>query len=163
MPSLLDLLNGAAEAAAVADLSRCCGSARWAREVVAQRPFRSLGEVEEVSAAVLATLDWAEVLPLLDQVPRVRERWPDLGRAELIYEQRVGHPFTLCAAGLGRDEVLALLRHRSGNDRAVERAAAVGELARVVAIRLRGLVLRPAGVECPQWHRRPGGDLPRGR
>ncbi|GAA2966998.1 2-oxo-4-hydroxy-4-carboxy-5-ureidoimidazoline decarboxylase [Actinokineospora diospyrosa] len=137
MPSLLEVLNRAGED----DLLRCCGSARWARELRAQRPFRSLGEVEEVSAAVLATLDWPEVVPLLEQVARVRQRWPDLGRGELIYEQRFGHPFVLRAESMSRAAVLAQLRHRSGNDRATERATAIAELAGVVAVRLRGLVL----------------------
>ncbi|GLW75570.1 hypothetical protein Aglo01_00520 [Actinokineospora globicatena] len=141
MSSLLNLLNGAEEVDAVAALLRCCGSGRWAREVVAQRPFGGIGDVEEVSAAVLATLDWAEVVPLLDGVARVRERWPDLGRGELIYEQRFGHRFVLCPAGLGRAEALAALRHRSGHDRWTERAVATAELARVVAARVRGLVL----------------------
>ncbi|MBM7776203.1 2-oxo-4-hydroxy-4-carboxy-5-ureidoimidazoline decarboxylase [Actinokineospora baliensis] len=137
MASLLEVVNRADEA----DLLRCCGSARWVREVRAQRPFRSLDEVEEVSAAVLATLDWTEVVPLLEQVTRVRRRWPDLGRGELIYEHRFGHPFVLCADQMTRAAVLARLRHRSGNGRAAERAEAVAELAKVVAVRLRGLVL----------------------
>ncbi|WP_026423694.1 2-oxo-4-hydroxy-4-carboxy-5-ureidoimidazoline decarboxylase [Actinokineospora inagensis] len=141
MASLLEVVNGGFGVGVVDGLGRCCGSRRWVGEGGAQRPFRSLGELDEVSAAVLATLDWAEVLVEVRSVGRVRDRWPGLGRAELIYEWRFGHRFVICGRGLTRDAALGALRHRSGHDRGTERAVVVGELARIVAVRLRGLVL----------------------
>ncbi|WP_219824124.1 2-oxo-4-hydroxy-4-carboxy-5-ureidoimidazoline decarboxylase [Actinokineospora auranticolor] len=167
MPSLLTLLNGAARQDAVADLLSCCASLRWADEVAAQRPFTSLGEVEEVSTAVLATLEWAEVLLAVASHPRLgdgvrghsREAgWSreeqrsavaagarvraDLARGNAIYEQRFGHLFLICASGLSGEAVLSALRRRLGNDRTTERATVRAELARIVALRLRRLAVR---------------------
>ncbi|GLZ39031.1 OHCU decarboxylase [Actinokineospora sp. NBRC 105648] len=160
----LRFLNAADHADAVADLLSCCASRRWAAEVVAQRPYADLAGVEEVSAAVLANLDWDEVLVALDAHPRIGERarghsreagWSraeqsgattdderlraDLVRGNEIYEQRFDHVFLVCATGLSAEDVRTALRHRLGNDRATERVVVRAELTKIVELRLRRL------------------------
>ncbi|WP_018682985.1 2-oxo-4-hydroxy-4-carboxy-5-ureidoimidazoline decarboxylase [Actinokineospora enzanensis] len=140
--SLLTMLNAAAVAVAHADLRSCCASLRWATEVLAQRPFASLTEVEEVSAAVLATLDWSDVLDALADLPGVSAAGGDLARGDAIYRERFGHGFVVCASGMSAGAVLSALRRRLGHDRATERAVVRAELARIVARRLRRLASR---------------------
>jgi 2-oxo-4-hydroxy-4-carboxy-5-ureidoimidazoline decarboxylase len=57
------------------------------------------------------------------------------GNAE--YEERFGHVFLICAAGLTGEQMLASLRQRLDNDEASERAVASAELRKITVLRVR--------------------------
>lgn len=149
-------------------LLACCASRRWAAEVAAGRPYADLAELRAASAKALAGLDWADVEEALAAHPRIGDRprgegreaaWSrseqsgmDAAAAELraalaegnrAYEERFGHVFLICAAGLSAAEMLAALRGRLRNDAGAERAAVRTELAKIVDLRLAGLAGGP--------------------
>ena len=158
-------INAETQEDAERDLLACCASRRWASEVAARRPYPDAHTLLRVSDAVLAALDWADVLRALSAHPRIGERVEGDGReiqwsraeqssaattdeqqhAELIagnaeYERRFGHVFLICASGLSAGEVLAALRARQANDDETERAVVRAELAKIVRLRLTKLV-----------------------
>lgn len=144
-----------AEAAdAAAELLPCCASRRWVSELVTGRPYHSLSSLAARSDAVLAGLDWPDVVQALDPAAGGDADHPDdrghsegLARAERNgadpmtearrrYERKFGYRFVICAAGLSPDQVLAAALARLANDPFVERSVAAGELTKVVRQRL---------------------------
>ncbi len=154
--STLDGFNVAEPAAAEHDLLACCASRRWADEVLARRPYPDLAALRSLSARVLAELDWADVEQALAAHPRIGERsagatpeaaWSraeqagatpsdDLVAGNVVYEERFGHVFLICATGLSGEEMLTALRTRLGNDPATERDVVREELRKIVDLRL---------------------------
>lgn len=143
-----------AEAAdAAAELLPCCASRRWVSELVTGRPYHSLSGLAARSDAVLAELDWPDVVQALDPATGRDAGHPgDGGRrastagaedgsdplteARRRYERKFGYRFVICAAGLSPEQVLAAAIQRLANDPFVERAVAAGELTKVVRQRL---------------------------
>jgi 2-oxo-4-hydroxy-4-carboxy-5-ureidoimidazoline decarboxylase len=154
--SPLDRLNAEEAAAAEQDLLACCASRRWADEVLARRPYPDLARLRGVSEQVLRALDWADVEHALAAHPRIGERaagqgteaaWSrqeqagaepseDLVAGNVVYEERFGHVFLICATGLTGEEMLTALRTRLGNDPATEREVVREELRKIVDLRL---------------------------
>jgi len=154
--SPLDGFNLAEPAAAEHDLLACCASRRWADEVLARRPYPDLAALRSLSARVLAELDWADVEQALAAHPRIGERsagatteaaWSraeqagatpseDLVAGNVVYEERFGHVFLICATGLSGEEMLTALRTRLGNDPKAERDVVREELRKIVDLRL---------------------------
>lgn len=157
----LDALNRAGPGPAEHELLACCASRRWARELVARRPYGDLAELRRVAAAVLDRLDWADVAEALAAHPRIGERAPGAGReagwsraeqagaagadedvaaglvaGNLAYEERFGHVFLICATGLSAAAMLDDLRARLGNDPRTERDVVRAELGKIVDLRL---------------------------
>lgn len=148
--------NLAEPAEAERDLLACCASRRWADELLARRPYPDLATLRQVSATVLAQLDWTDVEQALAAHPRIGERaegagrevaWSreeqadaaageDLAAANSVYEERFGHVFLVFATGLSGEEVLTALRTRLGNDPATERDVVREELRKIVDLRL---------------------------
>jgi len=154
-------LNHAEPGPAERELLACCAARRWADELLARRPYRDLAELREVSSAVLARLSWTDVEQAMAAHPRIGERaagdgreagWSraeqagvagsgedtreDLVAGNLVYEERFGHVFLICATGLSAETILSRLRERLGNDRDTEREVVRAELARIVDLRL---------------------------
>ena len=92
----LEDLNALPDDRAVAELLRCCGSTRWARQMAAARPFASLDVMVERADSIwwsLAPDDWREAFaahPRIGGVPREREKsraasdanaWPEQEQA----------------------------------------------------------------------------------
>lgn len=148
----LDRLNVASPGAAEAALLACCGSRRWARRIVAHRPYPTL-------EALLAAADEASY----DLTPRdLTEALADesalqhalcgsrgsgtpaahtaLRAAHAAYESKFGHVFVLCLDGIPEAEVLghvlAAIRGRLGNAEEAEREVAAEELRRIARGRL---------------------------
>lgn len=142
----------------------CCATEPFADRVLAGRPYGSLPAAQSAVASACAALPWDDVLAALTDHPRIGERPADaspaagLSRAEQAgshgaarevtvdlaavnrqYEQRFGHVFLICAAGLDAAQVLAAARARMGNDVATERRIIRVELAAIAARRLRTL------------------------
>lgn len=152
----LDRLNAEEAAAAEHDLLACCASRRWADEILARRPYHDLAQLRSVSEQILRALDWADVEHALAAHPRIGERatgpgpeaaWSreeqsgatpdeDLVAANIVYEERFGHVFLICATGLTGEEMLTALRTRLGNDPETERDVVREELRKIVDLRL---------------------------
>ncbi|MEU5423208.1 2-oxo-4-hydroxy-4-carboxy-5-ureidoimidazoline decarboxylase [Streptomyces sp. NPDC020667] len=164
----LDRLNSAVPGAAEAALLACCGSRRWARQLVAGRPYPDLAALlraADRAAHVLAPADLAEALadergpyPAL-----VRRAGPGISagsaalaaltRGQAAYEHRFGHVFVLCLDGCrpaeALDRALAALRSRLEGTVEEEAAATAVELARLA----RGRLIRLApDIPCTRSH-----------
>jgi urate oxidase len=174
----LGRFNGLGEDDAVTELLACNASRRWAEELAAGRPYRTLDEVERASAAILDQLDWADITDALAAHPRIGERaggasreaaWSRreqsgavsapaevavaLAAGNQAYEQQFGHVFLICATGLGAEEMLAHLRRRLGNDVQTERDEVRAELAKITALRLAKLLTAAVPKPEPQPNR----------
>ncbi len=171
MPDLRDLdgpvekLNRLPADEARAALLACCGSARWAAEVAALRPFWDVGQLLRIAGRVWRELpreDWLEAFrahPKIGESEAEREtgeearRWSEseqagarassadtlaqLAEANREYERRFGFIFIVCAAGRTADEMLADLRARLANDPETELRVAAEEQWRITALRVK--------------------------
>jgi 2-oxo-4-hydroxy-4-carboxy-5-ureidoimidazoline decarboxylase len=149
----VDSFNALPEDDARRALLACCAAPRWAEEVTAGRPYRS---IEALHAAAEAALTDADVADGLAGHPRIGERTADRGSqreqrgvsgasTEVLaalaegnreYERRFGHVYLVCATGRGAEELLGVLRERLGNDPDTERAVMRGELVAINRLRL---------------------------
>jgi 2-oxo-4-hydroxy-4-carboxy-5-ureidoimidazoline decarboxylase len=145
-------------------LLEVCAAPRWAREVVAGRPY---GTVEKVQAAAWAALSATDLDAALTGHPRIGDAARSAGGARLsrtaegsarreqagvasasaevlealaagnrAYEERFGRVYLVCASGRSAEDLLATLRARLGNDPETERTVALGELAAINRLRL---------------------------
>lgn len=164
----LDRLNTEPADAARAELLRCCGCARWADAVVAQRPFAdaaALLQAADDAWAQTSEPEWREAMthhPRIGDVSKLREKfaatatWSSqeqegvnaageellhaLAEGNRAYEERYGFIFLVCATGKRADEMLALLRARMNNAPPDELRIAAGEQAKITRIRLEKLL-----------------------
>lgn len=156
-------LNGLPAAGAEGVLLACCSSRRWARQVLARRPYRSAAELFAAADDALAALDEQDLDEALAGHPRIGERaaGPDAAQAgreqaavlsaaagilsaladgNRRYEERFGHVYLVCADGRSGEELLGLLRQRLRNDPQTERRQARAELGKINRIRLGRLI-----------------------
>jgi 2-oxo-4-hydroxy-4-carboxy-5-ureidoimidazoline decarboxylase len=156
----LNDLNRLPEAQAEAELSRCCGSIRWARLMAAERPFRSLEVLLAAAERLwwsLAAADWLEAFAAHPRIgDRARSAWsaeeqsgvsmaPSAIRTRLAagnheYEQRFGYTFIVCAAGLPGEALASILERRLGNRPSDELQVAADEQRKITEVRLRKLI-----------------------
>jgi 2-oxo-4-hydroxy-4-carboxy-5-ureidoimidazoline decarboxylase len=145
--------NAAVTEDAVAVMMSCCSSKRFAAAMAAGRPYASLATAEAAVTATFESLDWADVREAIAGHPRIGDRAEgqsaaeqsgvaDSSRAALAdgnreYEERFGHVFLICAAGLSGEEMLTSLRERLDNDPDTERKVATTELRKITVLRVR--------------------------
>ena len=171
MPDFKDIegpvakLNRLSREDAYAELLKCCGSTRWAREVAALKPFWDVTQVVIIGHRVWSELreeDWLEAFrahPKIGEtkakaeVTEQERRWSEggqqraqeasdatraaLAEANREYEERFGFIFIVCASGRTAEEILAALRERMTNDRDAELRAAAAEQWNITELRLR--------------------------
>jgi len=163
----LDALNGDPETARQ-NLRQCCGSERWVKEMMLERPFRDLEHVYQVASKVwkhLGHQDWLEAFshhPRIGQIVEKgaasdRERsWAKQEQAGTVqadasvraglaqgnreYEAKFGHLYLISATGKSGAELLALQGARLKNSREIELAIAAGEQEKITRIRLEKLL-----------------------
>lgn len=161
-------LNSLPDEEATAELLKCCGASRWARQMAGRRPFTDERELLEAADLVwwrLGREDWLEAFrshPKIGGRKAEREtgeearRWAEdeqrgardagadvldsLREANLGYEERFGHIFIVCATGKRADEMLSLLIRRLSNDQETELCVAAEEQRRITRLRLRKLL-----------------------
>jgi 2-oxo-4-hydroxy-4-carboxy-5-ureidoimidazoline decarboxylase len=149
---------------AMAELLRCCGSTRWARQMTEARPFpdrETLLATADRIAAFLGPGDWREAFshhPRIGDRDALRARFAStaawaaaeqagaaaaaeedidaLAEGNRAYEERFGYIFIVCATGRTAGEMLALLRARLHNEPEEELAVAAREQARITHLRL---------------------------
>jgi OHCU decarboxylase len=164
----LDTLNSLAPGDAVAEFLKCCGSARWAERMAAERPFEVVAELLESTDRIWWELEPQDWLEAFNHHPKIGEkraaaaqstdaaRWSEqeqsgtrgtgeelmaeLGALNRAYEERFGFIFIVCAAGKTTEEMIALLRERLHNDTDAELRVAAEEQRRITHLRLRKLL-----------------------
>jgi len=144
--------NAAPEQEAVSAMLACCASRRFGAAMAAGRPYASQAAALDAVESVFETLAWPDVLEAMAGHPRIGDRVSgqsaveqsgvgDDSRAALLagnaaYEERFGHVFLICAAGLSGAQLLAALQQRLQNDQMSERFVATRELRDITALRV---------------------------
>jgi 2-oxo-4-hydroxy-4-carboxy-5-ureidoimidazoline decarboxylase len=157
----LDEWNALDTADAERELRQVCAAPRWAREVVAGRPYPDMASLQATAEVTLADADLDEAMA---GHPRIGDRAaggasrreqsgvagadPEtlaaLSDGNRAYEERFGHVYLVCATGRSARELLDILRARLGNDPATERAVALAELAAINRLRIARLFAEDA-------------------
>lgn len=160
--------NALPEAAAVEELTRCCGCRRWAEAVAAKRPFKSRDELVAAADREWSRTSREEWLEAMSHHPRIggkdalrakfaaTKQWSQGEQASVAsadeatldalaagnaeYEAKNGFIFIVCATGKSAAEMLALLKQRLPNTTEQELALAAGEQAKITRIRLEKLI-----------------------
>ena len=132
-----------------------------------RRPFRSRERLMAAAHYEWVTLDpadWLEAFshhPMIGDRAALAARFPDtahlsgheqagvtgagedvlsaLASENLVYKERFGHIFIVCASGLTAEQMLAKLRARLSNDPGTEFQVAAVEQERITALRLDAL------------------------
>ena len=162
MNSRLAEWNDADRAAAIDAMIACCGARRWAAAVVAGRPFRSLAELSAAADEQWMKMDEPDLLEAFACHPRIGERkqthssqsadWSrqeqtstnsasesvlaDIAHGNVLYEQRFGFTYIVCATGKSAEEMFAILQRRLQQDRATELKEAAEQQRQITQIRL---------------------------
>ncbi|MEO8621254.1 MAG: 2-oxo-4-hydroxy-4-carboxy-5-ureidoimidazoline decarboxylase [bacterium] len=160
------------ETEAAFKLAACCGSSKWVSRMLARRPFGSrdaLFKVATQAAGALKESDWLEAFshhPRIGQrisnavVSTTAESWSTgeqsaaanatiavraaLANANAEYEERHGLIFIICASGRSAEEILAVVRERTHNQRADEILIAADEQQQITRLRLEKLISEEA-------------------
>jgi OHCU decarboxylase len=158
-------LNRLSREEAYAELLKCCGSTRWARELAALKPFWDVTQVIILGHRIWTEIseeDWLEAFrahPKIGEtkaaasVSEQERRWSEgeqarareaadetraaLASANREYEERFGFIFIICASGRTAEEILAALRRRMSNERDAELRVAADEQWNITELRLR--------------------------
>ncbi|HEY6045195.1 MAG TPA: 2-oxo-4-hydroxy-4-carboxy-5-ureidoimidazoline decarboxylase [Pyrinomonadaceae bacterium] len=172
MDQSLRRLNDLPASDAESEFLKCCGAKKWARAMVAARPFASAGAMFDEADVCFATLSDADWLEAFRAHPKIGEKkaattqsdtaqaWSAqeqsqtanaatavmeaLAEGNREYEQRFGFIFIVCASGKSAGEMLAMLNQRLANNAGVELQVAAAEQRKITQLRLQKL-LAPAG------------------
>ena len=163
MNPTLSAWNEAEAPAALDAMLACCGARRWAEAMVALRPIASVMELSTAADRIWSTVeeaDWMEAFACHPRIgeckaPRAsrksaawsRQEQLSAGRADeqvlaglaagnLLYEQRFGFTYIVCATGRRAEEMLAILKRRLSSDRAAELREAAEQQRQITQIRL---------------------------
>ncbi len=146
---------------------RCCGSSRWAGEMVRLRPFDSEDALFAAGERIWNSLDRADRLEAFAAHPRIGDltalrakfattaEWAaaeqgavaaaneqvlrELADGNARYEERFGYLFIVCATGKSAEEMLELLRRRLSHIPSAEIEIAAAEQWKITRIRLEKL------------------------
>jgi allantoicase len=162
------LLNELSDAEAGKALLDCCGSKKWAEEMLALRPFARAEAVFEAADRIWAALDpndWLEAFlhhpPIGDSKAAKKQsqaarKWSSgeqsraqqasdetraqLAEANQAYHAKFGTVYLICATGKTAEEILASARARLANDPETERRIAAEEQRKITRLRLEKLL-----------------------
>ena len=162
MNQVLDEWNRADETSAKAAMLACCGATRWADAMVAARPAHSVATLSETADHIWAMMHEADWLEAFACHPRIGERkarptgqfaaWSrqeqgsaataserilaELAKKNVLYEQRFGFTYIVCATGKSAEEMLVILTRRLNRDRQTELREAAEQQRQITQIRL---------------------------
>jgi len=148
-------------------LEDCCGCARWAAGVAAQRPFVHFNALYESADTVWRSLERADWLEAFSHHPRIGEKvatgstsarkWAEgeqtgaraadddvktrLARGNREYYEKFGYIYIVCATGKSAEEMLAILDQRLHNDPASELPIAAEQQRLITRLRLEKLLV----------------------
>jgi 2-oxo-4-hydroxy-4-carboxy-5-ureidoimidazoline decarboxylase len=162
------VLNDLQPSAALAALLRCCGSARWADRMLAERPYANTAAMLESADRNWSELGRDDYLEAFSHHPPIGADLAELERkfastsawaaseqagagaadpatlealrdGNRAYLERFGYIFIVCATGKSASEMLELLRARLTNDPTTELTIAAAEQAKITKLRLEKL------------------------
>lgn len=161
-------LNSLAADEATKELLQCCGSKRWAAEMVNARPYASLETLLAKSNEIWSSLDRSDWLEAFRSHPKIGERkaadkvsaqsqqWSGQEQSGVAnasddtvstlaalnhdYEQKFGYIFIICATGKSSSEMLTALRERLQHDAEAELPIAAAEQSKITELRLKKLL-----------------------
>ena len=163
MNATLAAWNTADEATALNAMIACCGSKRWARAMVALRPFENVESLSLTADEVWSTMEEPDWMEAFACHPRIGERkaahavaqsaaWSaqeqssteraaaqvmaELAAGNALYEERFGFTYIVCATGKSAEEMLSILNRRLASDRATELREAAEQQRQITQIRL---------------------------
>ncbi len=164
----LQELNSLFVEEAKSELIRCCGSRRWAEQLLARRPFADKDSLLSLSDEIwhgLEKNDFIEAFahhPKIGDVDSLRKKfattanWAEgeqkgvqqasdatlaaLAAGNAAYEEKFGYIFIVCATGKTADEMLGLLQARLKNDEQEELKIAMLEQNKITHLRLEKLL-----------------------
>jgi allantoicase len=167
-PKGIALFNQLRDAEARKALLDCCGSRKWAKEMLARRPFASEQDLLDAADSIWTALspeDWLEAFqhhpPIGGNKAAKRQSgtartWSSgeqsraqqssqetlarLAEANRAYHEKFGNVFLICATGKTADEILAIARTRLANDPDTERRIAADEQRKITRLRLEKLL-----------------------
>ena len=167
-PTKLAWLNSLTADEAAKELLQCCGSKRWAAEMVAARPYATLETLLARADEVWWSLgrnDWLEAFrshpkigekKAAEKVSAQSQQWSGQEQSGVAnaprdtvdslaalnddYEQKFGFIFIICATGKTSDEMLSALRERLQHDHEAELPIAAAEQGKITALRLKKLL-----------------------
>lgn len=159
---VLDKWNRADESTAQKAMLACCGATRWADAMVAARPVPDIAALSETADRVWVPMQEPDWLEAFSCHPRIGDRnahrtdqsaaWAtqeqaaaatasdpilaQLREKNLLYEQRFGFTYIVCATGKSAQEMLAILTRRLTRDRQTELREAAEQQRQIMQIRL---------------------------
>ena len=164
----LEWFNSISDDEALKEFLSCCGSKRWASQMVKWRPFDNVDQLKEHARDIWWKLEAADWLEAFRSHPKIGERqaeanasqkaqyWSgqeqsgvhDAARETLDsiadlnqeYEAKFGYIFIVCATGKSSEEMLAILRQRLKNGPDDELRIAANEQAKITELRLRKML-----------------------
>jgi OHCU decarboxylase len=167
----LEWINSLPSELAAQELQQCCGSKRWAEQMLEGRPYQSLEDLFEKANDIWWSLEPGDWLEAFRSHPKIGEKkaatavsaqsqkWSGQEQAGIsnaspetvdslatlnrAYEQKFGFIFIICATGKTSAEMLSALRERLENDAAAELPIAAAEQSKITELRLKKLVSGP--------------------
>ena len=166
MNATLTAWNAAEAQSALDAMLACCGARRWANGMVALRPIANIADLSTAADRIWSTMKEADWMEAFACHPRIGERplrrtvhasmksaaWSQqeqssannaaervlaaLEEGNLLYEQRFGFTYIVCATGKSAEEMLAILNRRLASDRAAELIEAAEQQRQITQIRL---------------------------
>jgi allantoicase len=161
-------LNTLPDEEAAKELLQCCGSRRWAKQMVECRPYQSLETLIGTANDIWWSLqpdDWLEAFrshpkigekKATESVSEQSREWSGQEQAgvsnaaaETIdslsalnrnYEEKFGFIFIICATGKTSEEMLFALRERLEHEPTTELSIAAEEQNKITELRLRKLI-----------------------
>jgi OHCU decarboxylase len=168
MAEYLAWLNELPAQRAQAEFLKCCGSTKWAKQLVAARPFKSREDLSAKAERVWWSLDKNDWLEAFFSHPKIGEKkaaaetdvkarkWAEQEQSSISeaaaetktalaelnekYDQRFGYIFIVCATGKSSEEMLANLGERLHNEPEKEIRIAAEEQAKITQLRLQKLL-----------------------
>jgi allantoicase len=164
----LERFHGLSQTQAHQALLDCCGSQKWAEQMLKHMPFPDLAYVLDTADktwAALSPTDWVEAFHHHPPIGAKRaekaqsakaKKWSKgeqsvaqtaapqtlaaLAKVNQEYQKRFGHVFLICATGKASEEILASLQQRLANDSDVELRIAAEEQRKITRLRLEKLL-----------------------
>ncbi len=161
-------LNSLPPVEAEKELLQCCGSTRWAQQMAAARPYRTLENLTATANELWWSLDRNDWLEAFRSHPKIGEKkaadpvstqasqWSgqeqagvatasqetvdSLATLNRAYEEKFRFIFIICATGKTSDEMLSALRERLDHDAADELPIAAAEQSKITVLRLKKLL-----------------------
>jgi OHCU decarboxylase len=159
----LSYWNQASASVALDAMIACCGAKRWAESMVKLRPISSVQELSAAADRIWGTMEEGDWIEAFACHPRIGDRtaahaskqsvaWSqqeqsstnraeanvleELAAGNLLYEQRFGFTYIVCATGKSAEEMLTILNRRLHSDRTAELREAAEQQRQITQIRL---------------------------